>query len=421
MLLGLINLYLLKGIWGNWMRLRAAQRNIVLAHQQDSSSTLENPTSVIISLPVSFLASTSSDKKGSSVPSPGPDNPTAEDTGVESETKEYTALPTSSPSHMKSSGTLTTTSDSSAAVPSPASSSSNAKDRALAEAQAAYEKVVKEVSSFGIFSKFCPRVLQIVDKPWKLFFVGLIFGLGFDTATEVALLAMSATTAVNGLPLITIMVLPLLFTAGMVLLGIFTSLYLLPISSFQHLCLCFELDSTDGVVMVYAYGWATLDPLRKILYNFFITAASVCVALLLGLIEAFQVIQQAANLDGPFWDWIANIDFNYIGFGVIGVFIFMFALSMVVYRYEHIDLSLFDIISMFSRSLICLSCLIFAIILSFLSFFLFFSFVGVPPPRPPALELASSESSPLPSPGPAAPFIACAPSLPASPPATGDR
>jgi high-affinity nickel-transport protein len=90
--------------------------------------------------------------------------------------------------------------------------------------------------------------------------------------------------------------------------------------------------------MVYAYGWATLDPLRKILYNFFITAASICVAFILGLIETFQVIQQADNLTGGFWDWIAAIDFGDVGFAVIGIFVFMFLLSMVVYRYQRIDI-----------------------------------------------------------------------------------
>jgi len=144
--------------------------------------------------------------------------PTEESGDASSTPKDYIALPATATSVSNASASATIlAADSSAVISSPTAPPAPSKE--LIEAQEAYEKVTKEVATFGIFSRFCPWLLRIVDKAWKLYFVGVIFGLGFDTATEVALLAMSATSAVDGLPVGTIMCLPILFTAGMCLIG----------------------------------------------------------------------------------------------------------------------------------------------------------------------------------------------------------
>jgi high-affinity nickel-transport protein len=156
----------------------------------------------------------------------------------------------------------------------------------------------------------------MITQSWQMFPLGFLFGLGFETATEVALLGVSATQAANGLSVWSIMVFPALFAAGMSL-----------------------IDTTDGVLMVGAYHWAFVKPIRKLYYNLTITLVSVVVAVLVGGIEALGLVGDRLRLAGWFWNGIATLGdhFNGIGFMIIGVFITAWIGSAIVYRYSGLD------------------------------------------------------------------------------------
>jgi high-affinity nickel-transport protein len=175
------------------------------------------------------------------------------------------------------------------------------------------------MSQLGIMGRIFRPILKVVDRSWKMYGVGFLFGLGFDTATEVGLLGISAAAGTQGLPIWSILIFPLLFTAGM--------------------CL---IDTADGILMISAYGWAFVHPVRKLYYNMTITSVSVLIALLVGGIETLSVIGNQFNLHGPFWDGISSLSdhFGAIGVGIIVVFILSWMLSMLVYRlmgYNHFE------------------------------------------------------------------------------------
>jgi high-affinity nickel-transport protein len=163
----------------------------------------------------------------------------------------------------------------------------------------------------GLMGRFFRPLLRIVDCSWKMYPIGVLFGLGFDTASEVALLGIAAVEAGKGLPVFDIMLFPLLFTAGMSL-----------------------LDTTDGVLMLGAYGWAFVKPVRKLYYNMVITLISVLVALVVGGIEAAGVFAHRLALNGGVWDAIrgANDNFGVLGFIIVGVFAASWILSAAVYK-----------------------------------------------------------------------------------------
>ena len=146
--------------------------------------------------------------------------------------------------------------------------------------------------------------------------VGFLFGLGFDTATEIGLLGISATQAAQGVSFWTILVFPALFTAGMSL-----------------------MDTTDSVLMTGAYGWAFLNPVRKLWYNMTITAASVIVALFIGGVEALGLIGDKLGLEGGFWDGVGAMNDNFANFGfvVVGIFLASWLVSTLVYRAKGYD------------------------------------------------------------------------------------
>ncbi|MDP9024972.1 MAG: HoxN/HupN/NixA family nickel/cobalt transporter [Candidatus Eremiobacteraeota bacterium] len=173
----------------------------------------------------------------------------------------------------------------------------------------------------GLIGRFFRPLLKIVDSSWKMYPIGLLFGLGFDTATEVGLLGIAAVEAGKGLPVYDILIFPLLFTAGMSL-----------------------LDTTDGVLMLGAYGWAFVKPMRKLYYNMVITLVSVLVALVIGGIEALSVLADRLKLTGGFWDAVGNLSgqFGTLGFIIVGIFIVSWIVSTVVYkvkRYDDIDVA----------------------------------------------------------------------------------
>ena len=168
----------------------------------------------------------------------------------------------------------------------------------------------------GLMGRFFKPLLKIVGNSWNMYPIGVLFGLGFDTATEVGLLAIVGTQAGKGLPIWSILIFPFLFTAGM--------------------CL---LDTTDGVLMLGAYGWAFVKPVRKLYYNLNITFVSVLVAVVVGAIEVLSIIQSQANLGGPFWDAVGNLSNNFglIGGIIIGLFVLSWVLSTVIYRVKKYD------------------------------------------------------------------------------------
>jgi high-affinity nickel-transport protein len=166
----------------------------------------------------------------------------------------------------------------------------------------------------GLMGRFFRPLLRVVDTSWKMYPVGVLFGLGFDTATEVGLLGIAASQAGKGLPIAYILIFPALFTAGM--------------------CL---MDTTDGILMLGAYGWAFVKPIRKLYYNLNITLVSVLVALVVGTIEVFSIIAMEFNLSGGVWDYLGSLDFGVLGGIIIGIFILSWAISTIIYKVKKFD------------------------------------------------------------------------------------
>jgi high-affinity nickel-transport protein len=168
----------------------------------------------------------------------------------------------------------------------------------------------------GFFGRLFRGLFRLVNHSWQMYPVGFLFGLGFDTATEVGLLGISATAAAKGLPIWSILVFPTLFMVGMAL-----------------------IDSTDSILMLGAYGWAFVKPIRKLYYNMTITFVSIVVALLIGGIEALGLIGDQFGLKGAFWDMLDSLNDNFgtIGFVIIGVFVVSWIISIVIYRRNRYD------------------------------------------------------------------------------------
>ncbi len=168
----------------------------------------------------------------------------------------------------------------------------------------------------GVLARLFRPLFRMVTASWHMFPLGFLFGLGFDTATEVSLLGISATQAAQGISLWSIMVFPALFAAGMSL-----------------------IDTTDGVLMLGAYNWAFVKPVRKLYYNLTITLVSVVVAFLVGGIEALGLLAGQFHLSGWFWETVAalNDNFTELGFIIIGVFIAAWIGSVLLYRYKGLD------------------------------------------------------------------------------------
>jgi high-affinity nickel-transport protein len=172
------------------------------------------------------------------------------------------------------------------------------------------------LSGRGFLARIFRPLFRMVSRSWQMFPIGFLFGLGFDTATEISLFTVAASQASGGMTFGTIMIFPALFTAGMTL-----------------------LDTTDSVLMVGAYGWAFLNPIRKIWYNLTITAVSVAVALLIGGIEALSLIADKLGLEGAFWNMIGNLNAGVANFGylVVGIFLASWAVSYLLYRWQRLD------------------------------------------------------------------------------------
>ncbi|MHB1615220.1 MAG: Nickel transporter NicT [Actinomycetes bacterium] len=176
------------------------------------------------------------------------------------------------------------------------------------------EEFERQLLSRGLMYRFFGRLMRSIHAPWQMYPVGVLFGLGFDTATEVALLAATAGAATEGLPWYAILCLPILFAAGM-------SLW----------------DSLDGTFMNFAYGWAFANPARKVYYNLTITGLSIAVALLIGSIEVFGLIGAELHLRGAGWSWLASFDINKAGFIIVGLFVVTWALAVAIWKLGRIE------------------------------------------------------------------------------------
>jgi high-affinity nickel-transport protein len=166
----------------------------------------------------------------------------------------------------------------------------------------------------GFLSRLLGRVTRRVSRPWHLYPVGLLMGLGFDTATQVALLVLAAGSAAFVLPWYAILVLPVLFAAGMSL-----------------------FDTADGVLMSRAYGWAFLNPVRKVFYNLAVTLLSVTVALVIGLLVLVGLVVDRLGVESGPLAWIASLDLGYVGFGIVGLFVLTWVVALAVWRFGRIE------------------------------------------------------------------------------------
>jgi nickel/cobalt transporter (NiCoT) family protein len=172
----------------------------------------------------------------------------------------------------------------------------------------------EQLARRGLMNRFLGPLARRVDTPWKMYPIGVLFGLGFDTATEVALLVLAGSAVVSGLPFYAILSLPVLFAAGM--------------------CL---FDTADGCFMNFAYDWAFARPVRKVYYNLTITGLSVFVAFFIGTVEILGLIEQEYQLGGGFWTFMGNFDINKAGFVVVGVFVLTWAVALAVWHFGKIE------------------------------------------------------------------------------------
>ena len=172
----------------------------------------------------------------------------------------------------------------------------------------------EHLNNRGFLNRFLGRFTRSISKSWQMYPLGVLFGLGFDTATEIALLVIASTGAVAGLPWYAILCLPVLFAAGMSL-----------------------LDTLDGSFMNFAYGWAFSQPVRKVYYNIVITGLSVAVALIIGTIQLLGLFAGQFGWSGGIWGWIGGIDLNTMGFVIVGLFILTVAAAMLVWKYGRIE------------------------------------------------------------------------------------
>jgi nickel/cobalt transporter (NiCoT) family protein len=172
----------------------------------------------------------------------------------------------------------------------------------------------QQLARRGLFNRFLGPLARRVDTPWKMYPIGLLFGLGFDTATEIALLVLAGSAVVSGLPFYAVLSLPLLFAAGMSL-----------------------FDTADGCFMNFAYDWAFARPLRKVYYNLTVTGLSVFVAFFVGTIEVLGLIAQQSHLTGGWWGLMRNFNLNTAGFVIVGMFVLTWVVALAIWHFGRIE------------------------------------------------------------------------------------
>jgi high-affinity nickel-transport protein len=172
----------------------------------------------------------------------------------------------------------------------------------------------EDLATGGFMTRIFGRLFRVVTRSWHMYPIGFLFGLGFDTASEVALLAISAGAASQGIPFVAVVSLPLIFAAGMTL-----------------------MDTTDGAFMAKAYAWAFSNPIRKVFYNLTITGLSVFVALFVGVVELLQILAQTANLSGGFWSLVTGLNFTSMGFFIVAAFVVTWVVAFAVFKVRRVD------------------------------------------------------------------------------------
>jgi nickel/cobalt transporter (NiCoT) family protein len=186
--------------------------------------------------------------------------------------------------------------------------------RRLQAGQYTRETLEEHLVSGGVLTRVFRRLFALITASWQMYPIGFLFGLGFDTASEVALLAISAGAATQGLPFSALISLPLIFAAAM--------------------CL---MDTTDGAFMAKAYSWAFSNPVRKLFYNMTMTGLSVFVALFVGLVELTQILIQILGLQGGVWDTIAGFDLGSLGFVIVGSFAIAWIVAFTVFKTRRVE------------------------------------------------------------------------------------
>jgi high-affinity nickel-transport protein len=172
----------------------------------------------------------------------------------------------------------------------------------------------EHLNNRGLMNRIFKRLMGSIRRPGQMYPIGLLFGLGFDTATEVALLVLAGSGAAANLPWYAILCLPVLFAAGMSL-----------------------FDTIDGSFMNFAYGWAFSKPVRKVYYNITITGLSIAVALIIGTVEVLGLLTTEFGLHGAFWDWVSGLNINVLGFVIVGLFVVTWVVALAVWRFGRIE------------------------------------------------------------------------------------
>ena len=176
------------------------------------------------------------------------------------------------------------------------------------------ESLEDYLNNRGLLARIFRPMLRVIRRSWHMYPLGVLFGLGFDTASEVALLGLAATSGATHIPVVFILILPALFAAGMSL-----------------------VDTTDGILMLGAYGWAYVKPIRKLYYNLNITLVSVLIAFFVGGIEVLSIVAGKFGLSGGLWDLVGNLDFGFIGVAIIAIFVVSWSFSTFIYRWKRYD------------------------------------------------------------------------------------
>jgi high-affinity nickel-transport protein len=171
-----------------------------------------------------------------------------------------------------------------------------------------------QLQARGLMYRFFGRFMRSINHTWQLYFVGMVFGIGFDTTTEVLLLAATTYAAIQGLPFFAVLALPFLFSGGMML-----------------------FDTLDGAFMNFAYGWAFARPVRKVYYNLVITGLSIGAAFIVGTIEILGILTGEFHLNGGFWDLMANFNVNLAGFCIAGMFVAVWAAALIYWRLGNVE------------------------------------------------------------------------------------
>ena len=176
------------------------------------------------------------------------------------------------------------------------------------------QQLEDQLQSRGLMYRFFGRFMRSINHTWQLYFVGLVFGIGFDTATEVVLLAATAYAAIQGLPYFAVLALPFLFSGGLML-----------------------ADTLDGAFMNFAYGWAFARPVRKVYYNLIITGLSIGAAFIIGTIEILGILTNELHLNGSFWNLMANFNISVAGFCIAAMFIVVWAAALIYWRAGRVE------------------------------------------------------------------------------------